>query len=106
MKKFFGSELEVGLIKKGENRPARLSAEELHEFINYNEFDNFDPLRETYAIFVDEDGKFATKKFMEYSEMLGLPPITNEQIFKDTLGLNARGELSFERFAEVVRRGD
>ncbi len=106
MKKFFGSELEVGLIKKGENRPSRLSAQEIHEFINYNQFDNFDPIRQTYALFVDEDGKFNTKKFMQYSEMLGLPPITNEIIFKDTLGLNARGELSFERFADVLRRNE
>jgi hypothetical protein len=55
---------------------------------------------------VDEEGKFNTKKFMEYSEMLGLPPITNELIFKDTLGLTARGELSFEKFGEVLRRNE
>lgn len=82
MKKFFGSELEVGLIKKGENKAARLTSEELYEFINFNEFDNFDPIKETYSIFVEEEGKFNAKKFLEYSSLLGLPPITNEQIFK------------------------
>ena len=54
MKKMFGGELEVGLIKKGDSRPGNITADQLYEFINFNEFDNFDPLRQTYNMFVDE----------------------------------------------------
>lgn len=45
MKKTFGGDLEVGLIKKGDNKANTITAEELYEFINFNEFDTFDPLK-------------------------------------------------------------
>jgi hypothetical protein len=79
----------VGLIRKGDNRPAKITAEELYEFINYNEFDEFDPLRETYNMFVDDLGKFNFGKYREYHQMIGLPPITRESSLRETLGLNA-----------------
>ncbi len=41
----FGSELEVGLIKKGDGKAGKISVDELYQFINFNEFDNFDPLK-------------------------------------------------------------
>lgn len=98
----FGGELEVGLIRQGEGKSGYLSAEELYEFINYNEFDGFDPIRDTYNLFVDE-GKFNFKKYREFSDILGLPPIANEQAFRDTLGLGAADTLSFEQFAAIMK---
>ncbi len=36
MKEVFGAELEVGLIKKGDNKPGKITDEELYDFINFN----------------------------------------------------------------------
>lgn len=53
---------------------------------------------------MDEEGRFNAKKFLEYSSLLGLPPIANEQIFRETLGLAGKDELSFEQFAQVLQK--
>lgn len=82
MNKLFGVELEVGLIKKGDNRPSKITAEQLDEFINFNEFDDFDPIKETYNMFVDDFGKFNLSKYREMHEMLGLPPISRESTLR------------------------
>jgi hypothetical protein len=102
VKEMFGGELEVGLIRQ-EGKSGYLSAEELYEFINYNEFDGFDPIRDTYNLFVDETAKFNFKKYREFGDILGLPPIANEQAFRDTLGLGQADSLSFEQFAAIMK---
>lgn len=73
----FGGELEVGLIKKGDNRPGNITVDQLYDFINFNEFDNFDPLRETYNMFVDDNQRFNFKKYEELHSLIGLPAISN-----------------------------
>ena len=50
-----------GTTNTGHNRIQNMC---IQTFINFNEFDNFDPLKETYSIFVDEEGKFNSKKFV------------------------------------------
>ena len=63
MKNMFGSELELGLIKKDDVKYSRITSQELFQFINYNEFDHFDPIHEAYSLFIDEEGRFNMNKF-------------------------------------------
>ena len=35
----------------------------MYDFINYNEFDQFDPIEEAYNLFLDDNGKFDFEKY-------------------------------------------
>lgn len=98
----FGVDLEVGLIKKGDNKAAKITADELYEFINFNEFDDFDPIRETYNMFVDDNSKFNLTKYREMHEMLGLPPVSRQSTLREILELSEDDNFSFEKFRQIM----
>ena len=98
----FGSQLDLSLIKKDNENLQEVSSEELYEFINYNQFDGFDPTREAYDLFVDDNGRFNFDKYKEFQAILGLPVIKNEQTFKEILGLKSGDMMSFGKFQELL----
>ena len=105
MKEMFGSELDLKLLKKDNDDFMDVTSDELYEFINFNEFDGFDPAREAYDLFVDDNGRFNFDKYKEFQTTLGLPVIKNEQTFKEILGLKSGDMMSFGKFQELLEKG-
>lgn len=69
------------------NKPTQVTSKEIYSFVNFNDFDHFDPMEDTYEMFLNEEKKFSFTKYNELNEMLGMPKIEHESTFRAVLGL-------------------
>lgn len=75
MKELYNHDFDVSLMTEANNKT--ISPQEMYDFINYNEFDSFDPIQQAYNLFLNEKGQFDFHKYNQFNQTFGLPKVKN-----------------------------
>ena len=99
MKDLYNHEFDVSLMTEANSKT--ITAQEMHDFINYNEFDQFDPIEQAYNLFLDQKGQFDFNKYNQFNEKLNLPKVKNMATLTAALDCKQIGLEEFRRFATM-----
>lgn len=98
----FKSDYDFELISSG--RP-EITVDELYEYLNFSEFEEFDPEREVFALLDPMNtGVVDFHQLDQMMELFGYQPVSKEMLQK-VLGIESK-EITFETFKKLVRHAE